>query len=531
MDTTEVEPKVERTGSKGDGEGVLESPEKQLLKNFYQSSVFDKLGLQNGPGSAAESRRYSEQGVIENLTIDMQKGKSPSGVGQSGRGGGSPGRESEPGLDRVNPVQSQPPEKPRQQISQGLTVELKSPFQPDKEAPARSEDPVLNRAIEQAKKMEQQSRNPQELAKLLDTPPGKDLPPVAEIFERNALGELGPEPKPNVYVSKDRTDKNIPVGSTVYSSINEAVQKSRPGSVIQVLPGIYRESVNFGASNSNIVLQTDRSNPAVIDGGNISIKSGAHDIAIRNLEVRNFSGRSAGIRVDGSNIKNITIAGTNVHSASGSEGIAVYGRAGEPVSNVRVIGNRIHNLSLDLLEAMPINGNVEDFKIKGNSGYELNNLFIDVIGGEGNGGKQDQPRQGEIAYNFGDGISSRENLSYRKQPSAAGIYSDGGRDLEIYGNYIRNSDFGIELASEHSSISSRNINVRDNIFEDSYLSWLTLGNVGGVSNSTLRNNLIIGNSKISRNGSASSVRIESNPIASNRRDAPLPKLIVEQLLK
>lgn len=461
----------------------------QQLRDFYESSIFSKLGLQRSTTSASESERLSKDGVLGPLTIDNRTNIKPT---------------------------------PRQEIPRPV---------PKKEPERSTDDPVTKKAIEQTRPKDNPPRNPRELNRLLDTPSGKDLPPVAEIFEKNALAELGPDQKPNVFVSKDRSDRNIPQGATVYSSINEAVQKSKPGSVIQVMPGVYRESVNFGASNSNLVLQTDRLNPAVIDGGSVNIRSGAHEISIKNLEVRNFSGQEAGIRVDGSNIRKITIAGTNVHSASGSEGIAVYGRPGTPVSDIKVIGNRIHDLVLEQLEAMPINGNVDGFKIQGNSGFNLNNLFIDVIGGEGNGGNQDQPRNGVIAYNFGDGISSRRNDAYRRQPSAAGIYSDGGRDLEIYGNYIRNSDFGIELASEHSELSSSRINVYDNIFENSHLAWLTLGNIGGVNSTNVTNNLIIGNSEVERGSGVRSVRVEGNPTAASRFSGQLPRKIVEQLMK
>src|SRR5262249_13323626 len=126
---------------------------------------------------------------------------------------------------------------------------------------------------------------PTEAAKLLNTPPGKELPPISERFESNALKQLGPEEKPTIYVAKDPNDKAIPPGATTYRTINDAIKHAFPGSVIQVMPGNYNERINLsGEPHSNITLQTDRNHPAVIDGGNINIGSNAHDITIRNFE-------------------------------------------------------------------------------------------------------------------------------------------------------------------------------------------------------------------------------------------------------
>lgn len=374
---------------------------------------------------------------------------------------------------------------------------------------------------------------PEEAARLLTNQSGKDLPPIAERFEQEALKQLGPEATPTMYVSKDANDKNIPAGAKSYRSISEAVKNAPAGSVIQVLPGIYNERVTLGERNSNITIQTDRQNPAVLNGGGFNVVSHAHDISIRNFEVKNFSAHGAGIRVDGQNIRNVTIAGNNVHSAKNAEGIAVYGRPGEPVTGINVIGNRIHDLKLSELEALPINGNVDGFKVIGNSGYRLNNLFIDVIGGEGVGGGKDQARNGVIAHNFADGISSKNNPSYGDY-SAGGIYSDGGKNLEIYGNYVRGSDFGIEVGSEHYGLNSNGVNVHNNIFERSHTVWLKLGYKGGVENSTIKNNLVLKNgvSNIEREGPVkSSTKVQDNIGAKDRNNVTkMPSLMMGPVL-
>lgn len=364
-----------------------------------------------------------------------------------------------------------------------------------------------------------------EVQRLLNTPPGEDLPPIAKKFESYGSSLLQAEEaaeklRTQIYVSTTGQEKQIPPGATVYNSIQQAVDRAPANSVINVMPGVYKERIEL---RSNLVLKTDPDDPAIIDNSKrstgrgsapFSIGSGVSNVAIKNFEIRNFDASDSGIKVRGSNIQNITLAGNNIHSSRSAEGIGVYGTGSSPISNVRIISNRLHDLSLrGQIEAMPINGNVSGFDVIGNSGYRLKNLFIDVINGEGHG--TDGPRGGKIAYNFADRITTVGNPDYNG-PSSAGIYSDAGRDLEIYGNYVRNSDFGIELGSEHKGVNSTDVRVHGNIFESSGLSWLKLGYIGNVNNSSVYNNLVVGNNSIERGNVGANVVVKDNKSTGKR---------------
>lgn len=348
---------------------------------------------------------------------------------------------------------------------------------------------------------------------------GRSLPPIAADFQRLGLATLAEQEKadklkPQIYVSQRAGDPRQPLGSkdNPFQTIQQAVDKAPPLSVINVGPGIYKEKVKVG--RSDLTIQTDSGQPAVIEPGKgaggrgdaaFSIGSDINNVAIKNFEIRNFTGTEAGIKVDGKNISNVTLAGNNIHSASGAEGIRVYGRGATEesrVRNINLVSNKVHDLDLGQLEAMPVNGNVSDFRVIGNAGYKLNNLFIDAIGGEGKSPNKelDQARLGTIEFNYADGISSRRNDTYGREPSAAGIYIDGAKDITIRSNYIKNSDFGIEIASEHSKLNASEIRATGNIIENAELAWLTRGGEknrpGGARDSTVANNLIIGNGKV-----------------------------------
>lgn len=379
-----------------------------------------------------------------------------------------------------------------------------------------------------------------EASQLLSNRPGEELPRLALKFEQHGLSLLKSEEtsessRHQIYVSNERSSPRVTHGATVYRSIQQAINSAPDNSVINVLPGKYSERITI--NRSNIVLKTDRANPAILDGSGkgspeavVSITSNVSNVAIKNFEIANYRGQS-GILVDGSKIHNITIAGNNVHGASESEGIGVYGREGSGVRNLRVISNRIHDLDLrGQIEAMPINGNVTDFSIVGNSGYKLKNLFIDIIGGEGSSKTNDQPSRGTIAYNFADTISTRSNSDYSRAYSAAGIYSDGARSLNIYGNYIRNSDFGIEIAGENRT-DSDDVKVHGNIIENSYAAWLKLGYVASVHNSEIKQNLIIGQTAIERSKVGNRVFVSDNATVGTRNQINMMPSSITRLIR
>jgi hypothetical protein len=383
---------------------------------------------------------------------------------------------------------------------------------------------------------------------------GKTLPPIAQGFKDIGLETLTvasarDNSKPQVHVSTRQGDKTFPLGSreNPYRSIQTAVDNAPSGSVINVHrvgTDVYKERVSI--TRSDLVLQTDVKNPAVLDlagktsgraNAAFTIGSGSSDISIKNFEIRNFTGRTAAIRIDGSNIQNITVAGNDIHSATGAEGIAVYGRGGNEaskLSKINIIANKVHDLKLGELEAIPINGNVSGFKVIGNSGYKLDNIFIDTIGGERVSPNTvlDQARNGEISFNYADRISTKHNPNSRESGnySAAAIYSDGAKNLLIKNNYIKKADFGIEIGGEHSGLASSNVAVSSNVIEASNYVWLGRGGdpqrPGGAKDSYARDNVIIGNAQIETQSNVINFAVDRNMVfAKIAATTALPKEI------
>ncbi len=305
-------------------------------------------------------------------------------------------------------------------------------------------------------------------------------------------------------------------------SIQRAIDNAPAGAIINVAQGVYREKLDI--RRDGITLKAD--GKAVIDMGDKPLNgpviniSGRKNVTIDGFEIKNVNGGQTpmAIRVDGAS-SNIKIINNDIHhikSNKNAHGVGVFGDSAQPIRDVLIKDNRVHDLKLGQSEAVVINGNVEGFKIIGNTIRDNDNIGIDVIGGEGVGKKGiDRARKGLIAGNVVANIDTRNNPTYRSM-SAAGIYVDGGSDITIRDNVVKNSNYGIELASERRGWNTTNIHVHGNRIEGSHLAGISLGggsaSNGGVTDSRIENNTLIGNKRaIWKQHNVKNVHIGNNP--------------------
>ena len=291
-----------------------------------------------------------------------------------------------------------------------------------------------------------------------------------------------------------------------YSSVQAGVTAAQSGDTILVRAGTYLEAISINKSGSQasgyITLLAEPG--AILDGTG----KGELGITIRNqnyikvigFEVKNYSGSATpiGISIQGSSsfleIRNNTIH--NIENTNGNaHGIAFYGTASSPISDIIVDGNEIKNCKLGQSESMVFNGNVTNFRVSNNSVHDNDNIGIDFIGFEGTGPADlDQAHNGTCFGNHVFNISSATNPTYNGERSADGIYVDGGKDIIIERNSIDNCDIGIEVASEHGGKTTAGITVRGNFVSRSYQGNIMIGgydsNRGNASNIAIVNNTL-----------------------------------------
>ena len=204
---------------------------------------------------------------------------------------------------------------------------------------------------------------------------------------------------------------------------------------------------------------------------------------IRNLITSNGDIFPAGIWVRGnsSHIKIISNVIHNIehHNAdAGAHGLAFYGTSSsQSMSDLLIAGNEIYNCKLAWSESLVLNGNVENFVVRGNVIHDNDNIAFDFIGFEGtcSDDQFDQARNGLVVYNIAYNIDSRTNPAYGGEGSADGFYVDGGKDIIFDGNLAYNCNIGFEFASEHSGRATSGIIARNNFIINNHAIGLSIG--------------------------------------------------------
>ncbi len=263
-----------------------------------------------------------------------------------------------------------------------------------------------------------------------------------------------------------------------WATIQKAMNEATSGSTVLIRGGIYSEKVEVnvtGMPNEPIVFKNYQNEHPILDGTgltNLDAMIGIFDqsyITIQGLEIRNNIQLDAtGIIISG-NCDWISILDNNIHDIhfssnpgdipnenSNSQPLIVYGtNGGDPITNLLIEGNTIHDSRTGFSEGLAVNGNVDGFEVLDNQVYNISNIGIDIIGHEGEAPQNDQARNGLIAGN---------HVYQCKSPyaTAAGIYVDGGKDLIIERNKISHCQWGIEIGCENIGKTTSNVIARSN---------------------------------------------------------------------
>ena len=329
-----------------------------------------------------------------------------------------------------------------------------------------------------------------------------------------------------------------------WATLQHAVDAVVPGATVIVREGVYEQRVDVGVSGAPgrpITFAAAPGDQVVLDGSSLEVPAGqsamiAIDgeryLTIRGFEITGYRSDASGhvpigILVTGAAdhvrlVNNVVRdLGTTFDGRNGGDahGIGVFGtEADHPIEEVEIVGNELANLTLGSSEALVVNGNVKDFRIEGNKVHDTNNIGIDVIGFEGTAPDPtvDQARDGIVRGNEVWNIDSYGNPAYGNDRSADGIYVDGGRDILVEGNTIHDVNIGIELASEHTGRSTRNVTARNNLVYDSTAIGIAIGGYDRRRGST-EDCVIVNNTVVNTDGVELLVQFDTrnNVIANN----------------
>ncbi|WP_404456504.1 right-handed parallel beta-helix repeat-containing protein [Oceanobacillus kapialis] len=327
-----------------------------------------------------------------------------------------------------------------------------------------------------------------------------------------------------IYVATDGSDDQNGTKSEPYRTLNKAASEAKPGAMVYVRGGTYKEKLEVeysGTKQNPVVFQPYKQEEVVISGKELDNMEGdtalvsinnQDYITIRGFTLEDLTTDLAdetvmGILVTGSSshitLENNHIRQVETHADGGNaHGVAVYGTG--PMTDITVSHNTVEDLQLGASEALVLNGNIDGFNVEGNMVRHNDNIGIDLIGYEGISPERDYVRNGSVKNNVIHDISSYGNPAYGEDYSAGGIYVDGGKNITIEENTIYHSDIGIEVASEHAGKYADQIKILHNTVYDNFYTGISIGGYdeerGGTKNSIISKNVLYRNDTVGLGG-------------------------------
>ncbi len=269
---------------------------------------------------------------------------------------------------------------------------------------------------------------------------------------------------------------DVVAGSSLYAAVDECdtVVGANAHCVIEVAQYPVDLPLYLTRSKTKLVGAPGVLITSTGEGPFIEIGSDTREVIVAGLDLHGHTAETLqGIMVRGENIDNVLIQGNIIHDFEGTvdaHGIAVYGNGNTEASaiqNVIIEGNEVYSMRTGPSESIVVNGNVVRWEIVGNDVYDVNNIAIDAIGGEGtapptpsgNGrvvpNPVDAARYGFIEQNYVENMSTAGNPAYGGEAIwAAAIYVDGGHHIKIADNEVVNASWGYEVGAENCMISA-----------------------------------------------------------------------------
>lgn len=172
------------------------------------------------------------------------------------------------------------------------------------------------------------------------------------------------------------------------------------------------------------------------------------------------------------------------------------GNGNEPLNNILIYDNYIHDCVCGWSEAITMVGNVENSNIIQNKVTNTGNIGIDIAGNYGDtSSDKDQARNIVVRGNDVSNENSPNARSYA-------IYVDGAKDTIFENNVVYNSQGGIEIGSEegakHKDYPVKDIIVRNNVVYNNSEQGITIGGYNPsvayyCENISVYNNTVVNN--------------------------------------
>ncbi|MFB6454078.1 right-handed parallel beta-helix repeat-containing protein [Chitinophaga sp. Hz27] len=309
-------------------------------------------------------------------------------------------------------------------------------------------------------------------------------------------------------------------------TINVALGKARPGDSVILRGGTYNQlvvaNVN-GTITAPVTLSAMPGERVLIDGTGILTSaavslltiSNAHFLTVNGLEFCNLRTATQGTEVNGITVNNgataITLRNNRVYNIASElspeqgrsgHGILLIGNTSEPLQQIIVENNEIHDTQTGYSENLTINGYVDGFIIRGNKIYNTENIGIDAAGGYAANPNPvlNYARNGLISDNELYNIDmTRGPIGSIHGHGAIAIYVDGARNIIVERNKIHDADRGIGIVSENDAFPTSNCIVRNNFVYNCWRTGIYLGGYLGYTSGGTRDCYVVNNTLFMNN--------------------------------
>ena len=217
----------------------------------------------------------------------------------------------------------------------------------------------------------------------------------------------------------------------------------------------------------------------------------SQDIVVRDLTLTGVTTVTAGadvgaIRIDGSRrivmsdniLRQFGVDYVRVDDAANANAFAIKmtGRPNSATAQVLVRDNLVTGLRTGQSENITVAGDVSAFAVVGNVIHDVDNIGIDLIGGEDFDGSQ--ARRGIICGNAMGGELDQNPAYEGGDAAAAGVYLDGGgNDCIIALNVVEGFSRGFEIGAEQANPTIRNTHLFGNISDSARGAGLLIGSL------------------------------------------------------
>lgn len=286
-----------------------------------------------------------------------------------------------------------------------------------------------------------------------------------------------------------------------WKTMQKAFDSAMPGSTVHVKAGIYYEKVALNVEGNHkegsITFRNFEKDHVTISGEGVANHPNSYTddiifidsksyVTLQGFEIRDvdalecsgirYTGAGSHVEIRNNVIHNIRGGGQN----GGAMGITIYATDKDhALTDLVIDGNEIYDCDPAYSEALVLNGNIKNFTVSNNIVHDVNNIGIDMVGGEGWIGAR-QPRNGVCKGN-----KVFRARSQAEEGFAAGIYVDGGKDIVVEDNEVYECDLGIEIGAENQGIVASGVVIRRNRVHDNDKAGIVFGGYRKIAGRTV----------------------------------------------